>query len=76
VEWRCADARFEELGMRDWGWPLLDAQVASDHLFTLGAREMPRTEFCAAVGELVRLPGRDDRWTGQFPALAPADLAS
>jgi leucyl/phenylalanyl-tRNA--protein transferase len=63
-------------GMRDWGWPLLDAQVASDHLFTLGAREMPRTEFCAAVGELVRLPGRDDRWTGQFPALAPADLAS
>jgi leucyl/phenylalanyl-tRNA--protein transferase len=63
-------------GMHDWGWPLLDAQVASDHLFTLGAREMSRTEFCATVGELVRLPGCDGPWTGQFPALDPADLGA
>jgi len=62
--------------MRDWGWPLLDAQVASDHLFTLGAREMPRAEFCGQVGALVRLPGRDGPWTGQFPEIAPADLCS
>lgn len=61
--------------MRDWGWPLLDAQVASDHLFTLGAREMPREEFCADVGKLVRLPGHEGPWIGQFPALDPADLA-
>ncbi|WP_395681091.1 leucyl/phenylalanyl-tRNA--protein transferase [Dokdonella sp.] len=62
--------------MRDWGWPLLDAQVASDHLFTLGAREMPRAEFCAEVGKLVRLSGHEGPWTRQFPALDPADLAS
>ncbi|HEY6940862.1 leucyl/phenylalanyl-tRNA--protein transferase [Dokdonella sp.] len=61
--------------MDDWGWPLLDAQVASDHLFTLGAREMPRTAFCAAVDALVRLPGHDGSWHEHFPRLEPADLA-
>ena len=62
--------------MRDWGWPLLDAQVASDHLFTLGAREMQRADFCAAVDALVRLPGCDGAWREGFPRLDPADLAS
>ncbi|MBA8886030.1 leucyl/phenylalanyl-tRNA--protein transferase [Dokdonella fugitiva] len=60
--------------MRDWGWPLLDAQVASDHLFTLGAREMPRAGFCAKVDALVRLPAHDGSWRERFPRLDPADL--
>jgi len=62
--------------MRDWGWPLLDAQVASDHLFTLGAREMPRAGFCAKVDALVRLPAHDGSWRERFPRLDPADLGS
>lgn len=61
--------------MRDWDWPLLDAQVASDHLYTLGAREMPRADFCAAVDTLVRLPGRDGSWRERFPRFDPSDLA-
>ncbi|HEU4663994.1 MAG TPA: leucyl/phenylalanyl-tRNA--protein transferase [Dokdonella sp.] len=61
--------------MHEWGWPLLDAQVASDHLFTLGAREMPRADFCAEVAVLVRSPGRDGSWDGRFPRLRPPDLA-
>jgi leucyl/phenylalanyl-tRNA--protein transferase len=62
--------------MRDWGWPLLDAQVASGHLFTLGAREMPRAAFCARVGELTGMPGRAGSWRASFPPLEPPDLAS
>jgi leucyl/phenylalanyl-tRNA--protein transferase len=39
-----------------WDFPLLDAQVASDHLFTLGAREMPRDAFCEQVAALAAQP--------------------
>jgi len=58
-----------------WRFPLLDAQVASDHLFTLGAREMPRAPFCARVATLVTQPGRIGSWTLDFPIAAAADLA-
>lgn len=58
-----------------WGFPLLDAQVASDHLFTLGAREMPRRAFCAQVAALAAQPGRVGLWTGDFPVAAAAELA-
>jgi leucyl/phenylalanyl-tRNA--protein transferase len=61
--------------MDAWGWPLLDAQVASGHLFTLGAREMPRAAFCAAVADLAVQPGLDGSWRERFPPLQPADLA-
>jgi leucyl/phenylalanyl-tRNA--protein transferase len=38
-----------------WGWPLIDAQVRSAHLETLGARLLPRDEFAAEVARLVTL---------------------
>jgi len=62
--------------LETWGSPLLDAQVASDHLFTLGAREMPRREFCAQVAALAAQPGRVGPWTRDFPVAAAADLVS
>jgi leucyl/phenylalanyl-tRNA--protein transferase len=61
--------------LRSWSYPMLDAQVASPHLFTLGAIELPRTEFCARSAELVRLEGVAGSWQHAFPRLAPADLA-
>jgi leucyl/phenylalanyl-tRNA--protein transferase len=60
--------------LRNWEFPLLDAQVASDHLFTLGARELPRVTFIEQVGDLVRMDGMDGPWTAGFPALEPGDL--
>ncbi|MCP1375035.1 leucyl/phenylalanyl-tRNA--protein transferase [Dyella lutea] len=36
-----------------WGCPLLDAQVSNPHLLGLGAEEMPRVEFIAALHQLV-----------------------
>lgn len=61
--------------LRECGCPLLDAQVASDHLFTLGAFEMPRRAFCARVAELTGQAGIEDSWSDRFPAPRPADLA-
>jgi len=60
--------------LRGWGWPLLDAQVRSAHLVTLGARTMPRDRFVSAVRELAALPGRPGSWTATFTRLTGADL--
>lgn len=59
-----------------WEFPLLDAQIASDHLFTLGARRMPRSAFCADVAALTAHPDANGDWRTRFPALRTADLAS
>ena len=62
--------------LRDWDFPLLDAQVASPHLFTLGAIEIGRADFTARIAGLVRRDGVEGSWSAAFPALAPADLAT
>lgn len=60
--------------LRGWGWPLLDAQVASDHLFTLGALEWSRKEFLPRVAELTALDAESGAWTErQLPQ--PRELA-
>ena len=51
-----------------WGFPLLDAQVRSDHLVSLGAIEMSRTAFVHRVARQTGLPGRVDSWTSRRPA--------
>lgn len=61
--------------LAQWRFPLLDAQLASPHLFTLGARELPRARFCAEVARLVTQPGRGGHWTGDFPLRRARDLA-
>jgi leucyl/phenylalanyl-tRNA--protein transferase len=58
-----------------WGWPLLDAQVESPHLLSLGARRLSRAEFLAQVGQLVQEPGRIGSWTADFGARPAAGLA-
>ncbi|HEX5122518.1 MAG TPA: leucyl/phenylalanyl-tRNA--protein transferase [Rhodanobacteraceae bacterium] len=60
----------------NWGFPLLDAQVASPHLFTLGAREIGRADFSARVAALTAQEGVEGAWRDAFPRLAPAELAS
>jgi leucyl/phenylalanyl-tRNA--protein transferase len=61
--------------LADASCPLLDAQVASDHLFTLGARELPRATFCQKVDELARLEGITCPWREHAVSMVPADLA-
>ena len=63
------------LRLRQWGWPLVDAQVENPHLVRLGARAWPRPAFIRAVEELVGEPGFTGSWTARFGTLSARDLA-
>ena len=60
--------------LRQWGWPLIDAQVENDHLLGLGAESWPRPEFIAAVDELCRQPARPEPWTQRFGEIPVSTL--
>jgi leucyl/phenylalanyl-tRNA--protein transferase len=62
--------------LREWGWPLLDAQVENDHLLGLGAELWPRERFLARVASLTTLPEPGGAWTARFGELPAAELAS
>jgi leucyl/phenylalanyl-tRNA--protein transferase len=62
------------LRLREWDWPLLDAQVGNPHLATLGAEAWPRPRFLAAVEELCAQPGRPGPWAEAFGALPASAL--
>jgi leucyl/phenylalanyl-tRNA--protein transferase len=53
--------------LRAWGYELLDAQVASTHLQTMGAFEMPRGRFLAHVEQACAKPGMTGSWTDAWP---------
>lgn len=61
--------------MREWGWPLLDAQVENAHLMSMGAELWPRNRFLAAVAELTSAPEPPGTWTQRFGTLAASELA-
>jgi leucyl/phenylalanyl-tRNA---protein transferase len=39
-----------------WGFPMIDCQLETDHLMSLGAEPMPRRQFVAEVARLVNEP--------------------
>jgi leucyl/phenylalanyl-tRNA--protein transferase len=53
--------------LRDWGFPLLDAQVASPHLTTLGAFELPRADFTAHLAWACAQPAQPGSWRDRWP---------
>lgn len=61
--------------LREWGWPLIDAQVENPHLFRLGGEAWPRPVFLARVRELVVHAGEPGDWSGRFGTLLARDLA-
>ena len=46
-----------------WNFGMIDCQVHTRHLASLGAREIPRTEFMRKLAELVNYPDANGRWT-------------
>jgi len=44
--------------LQQWEFGLIDCQMETPHLASLGARTMPRAAFAARVAELVKLPHR------------------
>ena len=61
--------------LKEWGWPLIDAQVENDHLHSLGAELMPREAFVDAIAALVDLGSPEGTWTGRFGARDASGLA-
>ena len=60
--------------LREWSYPLLDAQVASSHLRTLGAFELPRAVFCARTQQLSAQLAAPAAWHAPFPTLHVSNL--
>jgi leucyl/phenylalanyl-tRNA---protein transferase len=50
-----------------WNMPLVDCQVPTNHLASLGAREIPREEFLSLVHGLVRQPPIPAPWVFDGP---------
>ena len=50
-----------------WSYPLIDCQLETEHLMSLGAEPMPRRQFVAEVARLVKEPAP--------PWVMDADLA-
>ena len=45
-----------------WGFSMIDCQMKTAHLASLGAREISRNEFSEKLKELVNYPGRVEKW--------------
>jgi len=45
-----------------WGYGMIDCQMKTAHLASLGAREIPRAEFSQKLAELVNLPATTGAW--------------
>jgi leucyl/phenylalanyl-tRNA--protein transferase len=48
--------------LRRWGFPLIDCQMSTAHLASLGARNVQRKEFLAAVRQHVHEPSVPSPW--------------
>lgn len=60
--------------LREWGFRLIDCQVHTDHLISLGAEEITRREFGRLLDRWCPEPGRDGTWDHE-PALTARSLA-
>lgn len=60
----------------EWGWPLIDAQVESDHLLSLGAEAWPRHDFLARIRPLCAADEVPGPWAGRFGEVRAAALAA
>jgi leucyl/phenylalanyl-tRNA--protein transferase len=61
--------------LREWGFALLDAQVASEHLMTMGAFTMPRAEFVNYVAKASVAAFRNGSWHERWPLSTARELA-
>jgi leucyl/phenylalanyl-tRNA--protein transferase len=52
--------------LQRWGFGLIDCQMETPHLASMGARTLPRAAFTARLAELVNLPHHPGPWTFDF----------
>lgn len=49
--------------LHEWGWPIFDAQVESDHLLRMGAQVLSREAFLRTAEAQCRLASKPCAWT-------------
>ena len=59
----------------EWDFPLIDAQVESPHLVSLGARLMPREGFIAVLDMHCERPAPAGSWRERFGTVCARELA-
>ncbi len=55
--------------LQSWGYRLIDCQVRTEHLVSLGAREIPRREFTQLLQTWRSLPGHEGNWRQEIPKI-------
>jgi leucyl/phenylalanyl-tRNA--protein transferase len=55
---------------RRWNFGMIDCQMNTSHLASLGAREVPRKEFIARLQELVHYAHRESPWEFEHDLIA------
>ena len=58
--------------LRDWGYLLMDCQVGSPHLYTLGAVDWPRERFIEALNVGIGKPPHSGPWVFELDAPSAA----
>ncbi|MBT9539815.1 leucyl/phenylalanyl-tRNA--protein transferase [Thiobacillus sp.] len=53
--------------LQQWEFGMIDCQMETPHLSSMGARTLPRAAFVARLAELVKLPHRPGPWTFDVP---------
>jgi len=53
-----------------WNFGMIDCQMNTAHLASLGAREIPRTEFIGRLQELVNYGNRESPWEFEHDLVA------
>ena len=61
-------------GLHQWQFPLLDAQVASAHLLSMGALQMPRARFVAHLADYCARPATPVSWHDKWPISRAIEL--
>ncbi len=62
--------------LRTWGFVLIDCQIPSAHLTSLGAEEITRSAFLAELGRALKLSGQPGRWQAEIAARNLTDTGS
>ncbi len=57
--------------LQRWNFGLIDCQMKTAHLASLGAHEIPRSDFAARLGELVTQPGLPGKWIFEDDLVQP-----
>ena len=62
--------------LRDWAWPIIDAQVPNAHTRSLGVQTWARDDYLRALAELRDQPADAGSWTARFGETAAATVVA